>query len=302
MDGELLSWKRVYQVVRRVGRGRKPMVRRGAPDRYTTEDVALWLLWAAWRNQPVSRVLISGLSLRMHRLVGFPLPATVPTPSTLCRRRKRPDFQAFMQSVLRRLRTRLRPKTKHCLIDSTPLPVGRLSHDPDARLGFNRLRGYRWHTLVSADQIVLAEEVAPANVAELTIARTLVGRARQHGLSVRWLVGDAGYDSEPLHRLVAEQLGRARLIAKVNDRGYELRFTKTPLRARMHREWQRPIIQRTLHERGEIERLYSVLKSSQFGLYGLPPWVRRTQRVAEWLQLKTVIYHSNLLAQRKIAA
>ena len=207
-----------------------------------------------------------------------------------------------MQSVLRRLRMRLRPETKHCFIDSTPLPVGRLSHDPDARLGFNRLRGYRWHTLVSADQVVLAEEIAPANVAELTIARTLVSKACEYRLCIRWMVGDAGYDSEPLHRLVAEQLGGARLIAPVNDRGYELRFTKTPLRARMHREWKRPIIERSLRDRNSIERLYSLLKSSRFGLYGLPPWVRRTRRVAQWLQLKTVVYHSALLAERKIAA
>lgn len=302
MDGELLSWKRVYQVVRRVGRACRQTARRGAPDRYKTEDVALWLLWAAWRNQPVSRVSTNLLSLRMHRLAGFPLPATMPAQSTLSRRGKRLDFQALMQSVLRRLRVRLRPNTKHCFIDSTPLPVGRLSHDPDARLGFNRLRGYRWHTLVSADQVVLAAEVAPANVAELTIARTLVTRACQNGVRIRWLVGDAGYDSEPLHQLVAEQLGRTRLIAQVNARGHALRFTKTPLRARMHREWQRPVIQGNLRARSQVERFYSVVKSSRFGLYGLPPWVRRTRRVTQWLQLKTVLYHGSLLTDRKIAA
>src|SRR5215204_5410457 len=75
MDGELL-WKEVYRFVRKAaGRFRGEQSRRGRPDTYAIDDVALCWLWAAFRNRSLSAVMSQLKSPRERRLwtlMGFP--------------------------------------------------------------------------------------------------------------------------------------------------------------------------------------------------------------------------------------
>lgn len=297
MEGELL-WREVYRLVRRCARrvqGRS--AKRGRPDTYSIDDVALCWLWAAFRNRALSAVM-NQLKSPSQRLVcrglGFRLPTQVPHETTLRRRAKRADFSRFCQQVGRFLKHRLRPNLRYGLVDSTPLPVGRLSGDPDASWGFHQLRGYRWHTLTSADGVILASHVTTARQHELAVAPQLVTDARQEGYRAPWLIADTGYDSEPLHQRVREQW-RGRLLAPLSARGGKHSFKRTPLRKWLFQRWNTVRFRRLFRHRTDIERMYSLLKSGLFGLWALPPWVRRLANVSRWIELKTVLYHCYLL-------
>lgn len=300
MDGELL-WKEVYRFVRKAARRFcEAEARRGRPDTYSIDDVALCWLWAAFRNRALSAVmnqLKSPSQRRLWQLLGFRLPSHVPHETTLRRRAQRPDFSRFFRKVQQFLKQRLRPSMKYCLIDSTPLPVGRLSGDPDASWGFHQLRGYRWHTLTSADGVILATSVTTARRHELAVAPQLVADTRQDGYRAPWLVADTGYDSEPLHQRVREAW-RGRLLAPLSARGGKHSFKRTPLRRWLYEHWKTPGIRRLFRHRTDIERMYSLLKSGRFGLWSLPPWVRRLPNVERWVQLKTTLYHCHLLQRR----
>ena len=300
MDGELL-WKRVYRVVRKAARQfRETQVRRGRPDTYSIDDVALCWLWAAFRNRSLSAVMSQLKSPRQRRLLahlGLSLPSHVPHETTLRRRAQRPEFSRFFCKIERMLKKTLQPNLKYCLIDSTPLPVGRMSHDPDASWGFHHLRGYRWHTLTSADGVLLASHLTTAREHELAVAPQLVDATREDGYRAAWLVADKGYDSEPLHQRVRDQW-HGHLIAPLSSRGGKHTFRRTPLRRWLHERWKTPTIRRLFRKRTAIERTYSVLKNGLFALWSLPPWVRRLPNVQRWVQLKTTLYHCHLLQRR----
>ena len=301
MDGELL-WNEVYRQVRKAARRfYRREVRLGRPDTYLIDDVALCWLWAAFENRALGAVMVELRSPnRRHflSLMGFALPVCVPHVTTLRRRARRADFKAFFQRVQRFLKQRLKPNTKYCLIDSTPLGVGRLSRDPDASWGFHQQRGYRWHTLTSADGVILAGRIAPARVHELAVAPALVEQTLQGGYRAPWLVADKGYDSEPLHQRV-RKLWRGRLLAPLSARGGKHSCRRTPLRRWLLEHWKTPHIRRLFRRRTAIERTYSVLKSGLFGLWSLPPWVRRLTNVERWIELKETIYHCYLIQRRK---
>lgn len=300
MDGELL-WNRVYRVVRKVAASFSATPHRGHPDVYGIEVVAICWLWAAFRNRPLVHAVNELRSPRQRRLLelcGFMLPAHIPHETTIRRRAKRPDFTVFLQAVDRRLRRRLEPRHHRCLIDSTPLPLRLTSHDPDATWGGGKVYGYRWHTLTSSDRVVLAAELAPANVHELTIAPRLVKSAAAQGIRARWLIGDRGFDSESLHGVVRHEF-RGRLIAPFNRRRGAKEAPRTPHRVWLAARWKRPDVRGGRRLRGEIDRMYSVFKSGEFGLYSLPPWVRHCHNVARWVELKRILYHANLTLQRR---
>src|SRR5262245_5578643 len=231
MEGKL--WNKVYRIVRQMAASIEPTARRGRPDNYSVDVIALCWLWAAFHNLPLVQAVeqLSTPQLRRRlKTLGFRLPASVPHETTVRRRAKRADFPTFLGLIDQQLISQLRPQRTCCVIDSTPLPVGRMSHDRQAALGVYRSYGYRWHALISKDGVVLGSEVHPGNVHDAPVARELVHQARDKS-PIRWLVADAAYDSESLHRLVRQEL-RGRLVAPLNDRGKRRRCRRTP-----HRAW-----------------------------------------------------------------
>jgi hypothetical protein len=298
MDGKL--WNQVYRIVRQVARSFS-VARggRGRPDRYGIDTIWLCWLWSAWRIQSLLEAHQELSTRRLRRRWkrgGFRLPCRIPHATTLHRRAKRADFEQFGRVLQQTLRKRLAPQQARAVLDSTPLPVGRMSNDPDAALGVYRLFGYRWHTIISVDGVLLASEVMAANVHDTRVASRLVEQLEK---PLRYLVADGAYDSEELHRIVHQQL-HGRLIAPLNRRGnLEHRFRGTPLRKWLAERWNTPLVSRLRRLRGTIERFYSRLKSSRFGLWALPPWVRRLPSVRRWILLKAVLYHVTLYLQRK---
>jgi hypothetical protein len=297
MDGEL--WNVVYRTVRRVARETSVVAstRRGAPDTYDVWEIALIWLWAALWNQPLVtavHLLTNRRTRRALKMLGFRLPPRrrVPHETTVRRRSRRADYAAFIGAVDVELTGLLRARVDRLLIDSTPLPVPHVSKDRDATWGHHAVRGYRWHTLTSADRVVLHQQVEGANVHELAVAPLLVERAARSGLRPRFVVGDDGYDSEPLHRCVREHL-RARLIAPLNDRGGRRTMRQTPLRRWLDRHWNDRAIRASYRNRPEIDRMYSEFKGDRLSLYALPPWVRHLPAVRRWVELKQVLYHAN---------
>lgn len=302
MDGVLL-WNKLYRIVTELdARFARPGPRRGHPDEYSVGQVALCWLWAALHNLPLSvaaQRLADDRYRSAQRVLGARLPTACPHPTTLRRRSLRMDFHLFLTVVGMFLIWLLAPDTATMLIDSSPLPVPRTSRDPDAAWGHHNLHGYRWHTLTSADRVILVWSVHGANEQELAVAPTLLVQAAGWGWRARCISADVGYDSEPLHEEARDRLG-AILVAPFNDRGGSRKMTGTPLRRRLLERWRTPAVRAARRLRPEIDRMYSVLKSSLFGLFALPPWVRGQAAVERWLTLKVLLYHAYLLNKRQI--
>lgn len=301
MDGEL--WNIVYRIVHQVARETSidHPTRRGSPDTYDTWEIALIWLWAAFWNRPLVTAvqqLNQRRTRRAWKMLGFRLPQRVPHETTVRRRSLRDDYAAFIDAVDRKLIELLHARCARLLIDSTPLPVPHVSKDRDATWGHHALRGYRWHTLTSADRVVLQQQVEGANVHELAVAPLLVERATHSGLRPRFVVGDDGYDSEPLHRCVHDRL-HARLVAPLNDRGGKRTMRRTPLRRWLNEHWNDRAIRLSYRNRPEIDRMYSEFKGDRLGLYALPPWVRHLPAVRRWVELKQVLYHANVFRRRR---
>jgi hypothetical protein len=300
MEDEL--WNKVYRVVMKTASTWSSRSRPGHPDEYEVWEIALLWLWTALWNQPLTRTLGQLGSRKCRRglvLLGFRLPMRVPHESTMYRRVWRSDYADFIAAVNQALIAQLYPVRWRLLVDSSPLPVPHVSHDVDATWGHHRQRGYRWHTLVSSDRVVLHHSVQPANVHELRVAPLLVKQAGEMRRRPKFVIGDDGYDSEPLHRSVRRELPRARLIAPLNDRGGQRTMRRTPLRRWLNAHWDDPAVARAYRVRPEIDRMYSVLKSHRFGLYALPPWVRHLPAVTRWVELKMVLYHAYLTLRRR---
>lgn len=304
MDDEPL-WNQVYRTVCRLARQQIPPPRRpGRPDRYATATILLaWLLAALW-DWPMSRMARQLKSWRWRsamRQMGWRLPGGVPHRTTLLRRACRDDFLQLLEMLNQTLIQQLGPQWCELVIDSSALPVGGVSHDADATWGHHGLRGYRLHTLISQDAVILVDQVLPANVHELKVAPGLVhaaGLMRPPRQRTRWVSGDNGYDSEPLHRCCRQAL-QAMLVAPLNDRGGRRTMRRTPLRRRLHQCWDSPAIRRVRRHRSVVERMYSVAKSARFRLYALPPFVRHLPTVRRWTKLKKTLYHADLLLKRR---
>ncbi len=300
MEGVLL-WNRMYRAVTEVGAVWSENVRRrGHPDDYSLGEIAACWLWCAFQHKPLSvmtKRLADERYRRAQRIMGFRLPPRCPHATTLRRRSLRQDFLLFLLVLSQWLIVLLAPRTGTMLIDSTPQPVPFTSRDPDATWGHHALRGYRLHTLTSADRIIMEWSVHGAHEHELAVAPLLLRLAGAWGWRAEHLSGDVGYDSEAMHRDAREHLG-ATMIAPFNHRGGRGVMTNTPLRRALRRSWNTPVVKSVRSLRSEIERMYSVLKSSLLGLSALPPWVRGLASVERWMHLKILLYHAHLIVER----
>ncbi len=305
MDDEPL-WNTVYRTVCRVAhRQSRPLPRRaGRPDRYATAEVLLVWLMAALLDCPMSRMTSRLRSWRWRsamRNLGFVLPTARAHRTTWLRRAQRSDFALLLEQVNAELIRKLGPDWCELVIDSSPLPLRSHSRDTDAAWGHHGVYGYRLHTLLSRDGVIVLDQVAPANMHELKIAPALLRAAQQQRpprVRTRYVSADVGYDSEPLHRCCRQTLG-AMLVAPFNDRGGGRTMRKTPLRRQLNRRWQTKVIRGVRRRRTAIERCYSVAKSARFRLYALPPFIRHLSNVRRWQKLKKLLMHADLLLKRR---
>jgi hypothetical protein len=211
--------------------------------------------------------------------------------SQFSRRLRSPKVQALLNRLEADIRSRW-PEEWCLIVDGKPLPVGGFSKDPDATTGYGAgqfYRGYKLHAIWGNGPIPWAWDVLPANVSEPTTATKIVASVPGEG----YLLGDAAYDSNPLHNASAA-VGR-KLVAPRKKPGTGLgRGTK-------HHPQRLQSIELTentdlhpfavaLHNwRTGIERQFGWLTSGVASLQNLPTFVRRLPRVRRWIQAKLII-------------
>jgi len=303
MERELV-WNRVYQAIVHVSKG-FPAGHAGSghPDVHPTWVIVVCWFWSCLWGRSMAEAMRELQSRKRRGLLeqgGYRLPKRVPDAGTVSRRRRRVDFGRLVRGVHGHLvdRLLLAPFREVLVVDSSPLDIPTISHDPDARWGHHGHFGYRVHTLMTQDRLFLEFAVEPSNAHELAVAPPLIGQAAARQMRCRYLAGDIGYDSEPLHRCVRAHLG-GMLVAPVNHRGGSCRAPHSPLRRAMWRKWNRPRVRKARRTRGEIERSYSLLKGP-LALDSLPRHVRHLENVRAFVAAKIIFYHA-YLAQRGLA-
>lgn len=256
---------------------------------YTHGQILAVLLWAALHDRPVSWACERG---------NWPMQAwrrALPDQSTMSRRLRHPETLNVLLALLMAVQGG-RSAGEVLVADGKPLELSEYTRDPDATVGRGAGRmakGYKVHLILDPGaQWVVGHQTHGLNVAETTTAAALVGRPDVPIPRGSLLLGDALFDSNPLHR--ATHARGCQLIAPRKQPGTGLgarrhhpnrlesiRFTEGKDRA----VWDRVLGPR----RAAIERFFGAWASFGGGLHGLPPWVRRLHRVRVWVAAKLVI-------------
>ena len=266
----------------------------GARFTFNWRAIVLTYLWAVLHNQPVS------WACRPPHWPTECRPVRLPTPATMSRRLRRPEFVELLKRLLRHLQ-RGRRRGLLNIVDGKVLAVSRHSRDREATFGgaHARQRGYKLHLILGQNGRFEGLAIRPLNVNERGVARELVGQARLSG----YLLGDAQYDDKHLYALCAQrgmqliaprQYGSQRGLGHVRQpaawlRGIELlEASGTGFGPQLFRL------------RRGIERLFGQLVSVPYGLPVLPAWARGLQRVRLWVTAKLLLF-SFLRGRRKQA-
>jgi hypothetical protein len=215
-----------------------------------------------------------------------------PSYSQFNRRVKTAAVAALLAELSGHFRSRL-PCSSDKAIDGKPLIVGGFSKDPDAQRGkvpAGWARGYKLHAIVDAGGAVEAWDVTSLLGGEPTVGRDLAARVDLRGAVLR---GDSNYDSNGLYAAVADRGGR--LIAPRKKPGRGLGNTQHhPHRLQAIAELETGLEERANHafHRNRVEQAFGQLTCVSFGLWGLPPSVRRLDRVRLWVAAKIALYHT----------
>jgi len=273
----------------------------GAPRTYAT-----WLLVRLWMVRVLAgwsqRQLFAKLQKRQVRawLRRFiDLPTRLPSRSHYGRRVRQPDFLAALRRLFGALAARLAHRTPGDLevlsLDFTDLPVD-VRYDADAAYGYTskgRFYGYKLHLVVSRRGALLAYRVATANHHGVRLAEEMLPDLSRLARLIRMILGDAGYDSGPLHDQVREVLD-AMLLAPVNPRrgagapdestarGQALAFLQTAVGRALYRE--RTIIEQVNGQLKDVLRVADI-----------PYYVRGEAAVERLVVARLILYNAAVL-------
>jgi hypothetical protein len=287
MDGELLRW--LYHRLLH-----DPTAARTADCTYGDGLVAFMYFFA----------VLSGRSPKWacHRTSWPPwcravLPRPLISYSQFNRRLKTQRLQQLITRLNQELRDRL-PQGQEKVVDGKPLPIGGYSHDGDAAWGKvpdGWANGYKLHVVADAQGGAIdAFKVTPLDAGEATVLRReLVPRVDLRRCTLR---GDANYDSNPTYHAVADAGGRH--VAQRRKPGTGLgHHRQHPDRLRALRELEQTPGGLTEHKRrrNRVEQVFAHLGNLSFGLWALPPFVRRLSRVRLWVMAKITLYHLHLV-------
>jgi len=195
-------------------------------------------------------------------------------------------------------------------VDGKPLTVAAHSSDKHATWGRGaggKARGFKMHSIWSAQPMPVQWIVTPLNVSEKPMARRMIKRMGQSEKGGGgYLLADGYYDSSELYDECAK-IGYQLLAPRqhpgsglghhyVSDhriRGIEL--LEPPARIN-------PFGPDLYRQRLQVERDLGNLTSFGGGLMNLPPWVRTMPRVRRWVWAKLLINAARIRCRRGIGA
>jgi len=222
----------------------------------------------------------------------------LPTQATMSRRLRSASVMALLDALERRVTAPKEPGL-FWMIDGKPLPVGGGSKDRQAGYGKAAggfAKGYKLHALVNPQGKIAAWRLAPMNKDERVMAARLVKAAPPE--VVGYLLGDANYDSNPLHRVCVAR-GNLQLVTprrrgpgtgqRRGGTGHRKQATgrlrSIALAENPFGDFGRQLRQ----DRAAVERQFGNLTNWGGGLTCLPPWVRTHRRVRRWVQAKLAL-------------
>lgn len=276
-------WKAIVALVWELSKGR-------FDPRATYQDDAIVRVfyWAVIHDRPTAWA-VRPAHWPAHLRRGLALPSA----GTMSRRLRARSVRGLLDAVDRRV---LRPTAPGVFwaVDGKPLPVGGASKDRHAgygRAARGMARGYKLHALVGPGGCVAGWRVAPMNADERVMARRLLRAAPPE--VVGYVVGDANYDSNELHRACDAHGGRQLVTPRRGGAGRgtgHRRQSVGRVRSIDRTESPFPAFARgLLHDRAAIERPFGSRTNWGGGLGPLPAWVRTHRRVARWVQAKLVL-------------
>jgi hypothetical protein len=287
MEGEL--WNGLYTLVAQVSKTHYQPPRKQHPD----SSIVLVLAWAGLHDRPVSWA-VQAANWPSRRP-----PIPLPSSATISRRRRTLSVLSLLAEVERSLRAD-HPRSLVRSVDAMPLVVGGWSKDRDARRGWavnSYARGYKLCAIVDGQSIV-AWRLGPMNLCEPEQAGRLLEEIEPGG----YLLGDALYDTNPLHHQAAQR--QIQLVAprKKPGRGLGSRMHEpSRLRSIALLEGNSAFGRQLYAMRTGIERVFGNVGCFPGGLGPLPRFVRRPLRVALWIQIKIIIYGVHCRLRRTAA-
>ena len=276
MDCEL--WKSIVFQIKAVDRN----YRRRKASRKFTHSVGkiVWVyLWSVFNDRPVY------WACKLENYRGVQHPKSIPDQSCMSRRLRCNQTHTFIRSVIKRLTEAERCRLVKA-IDGKPLPVSKITADPDAAYGRGAGgmdKGYKLHAICSLFNEPIAWEVHPLNVSEPAVAKTLITQLEDEG----YLLADSNYDTNKLHQ-TAKEHGH-QLVATRRKPGTSLwhnRQSPGRLRSIELLECGGKFGRNLFKMRKRIEGYFGNLSSTRIDL---PPWVRRLNRVRLFVDAKLLI-------------
>lgn len=272
MEREL--WRSLYLLARKLGNA-------WGSWRYSTAEVLGVYFWAVVHDRPTNWAIDPSQWPDDLR------PEWLPSQSTMSRRLRKPETVELMTAVEQQLVALLAlgQYLVH-IVDGKALAVSAVSKDSDTGYGRGagtNQKGYKLHAIWSGGPIPAAWALAPMNASEKTMARHLIPTLVGGG----YLLGDVQYDVSYLYELATEA-GFQLVAQKTKGRGLGHR-RQPPGRLRsielLRTEFGRALYQ----QRNAIECRFGTLTCVGGGLGPLPAWVRRFNRVRNWVQAKIIM-------------
>jgi hypothetical protein len=262
---------------------------------FADRDIVAVYYWAVIHDRPITWALD-----RRHWPPHLRRRAR-PSDSTMSRRLRSAPVVALLDALERRVTAPTGPGL-FWMIDGKPLPIGGCSKDRQAGYGKaagGKAKGYKLHALVGPDRSIAGWRVAPMNTDERVMAERLLKAAPP--AVVGYIVADANYDSNKLHRACDahgdRQLVTPRRYGPGKGTGHRTQAAGR-LRSIALTEGPFPAFAERLRlDRSEVERRFANLTNWGGGLACLPAWVRTHRRVRRWVQAKLTLTRLKPMAE-----
>ena len=295
MEGEL--WEALYRLILEEA-AKRPRLKR---VKYSDAWVLGVFFWAVVHDRPVCWAC-DGRNWPAARRACRDLPGG----ATMSERLRTLSALQLLAAVLDRMAS-LSPPRRSLVraVDGKPLPVGGYSKDRDARWGKSAAdgweKGYKMFDVWGAGVVPDAWALGPMDEPEPTAARQRLLPALAAAGCGGYLLGDALFDSNPLHEACAP-LGiqlvapRRRPGAGLGHRAHSASRLRSidllespPPGDPPAAAGRRPFARELYAMRSDIERRLGNLCAFGGGLAPLPAWVRTPHRVARWVAAKLAI-------------